>query len=129
MTKRSGAIPDIGFTLISFRFNIITIENKVEELQKLYLDEEIKNKIENIKQRVILYQSGNVELMKLKEQIKSIKGVEDEIERLSKEGIRNTKLQEEIVSTLEEKEKSGKNLNKINIDIEILKDKISSFKG
>ena len=109
--------------------NIITIENKVEELQKLYLDEEIKNKIENIKQRVILYQSGNVELMKLKEQIKSIKGVEEEIERLSKEGIRNTKLQEEIVFTLEEKEKSGKTLNKINIDIEILKDKISSFKG
>ena len=85
--------------------SIITIENKVEKLQKMYLDEKTKNKIENIKQMVILYQSNNVELMKLKEQIKSIKGVEEEIERLSKEGLRNTKLQEEIVSTLKKKKR------------------------
>jgi len=128
-------ITNLDEDFINFKNNInidnsiITIENKVEELQKMYLDEETKNKIENIKQMVILYQSNNVELMKLKEQIKSIKGVEEEIERLSKEGLRNSKLQEEIFSTLEEKENMENDLNKINIDIEILKDKVSSFKG
>ena len=109
--------------------DISLVENDISKLQKLYLDEETKDKIEKLKQMILKYQSSNVTLLKIKEQIKSMKGVEDEIERLHKEGTKNKKIHEEIVLTLENKNGKEEQLSKINVDIEIVKDKISSLKG
>ena len=109
--------------------DIIILENEINNLQILYLDEETKNKIEELKQLILSYQSGNVELLKIKEQMKSMKSIEQEIEILHKEGMKNKQIQEEIAITMENKNGKEEELSKVNVDIEIVKDKISSLKG
>jgi len=109
--------------------DILLVENEVNNLQKLYLDEESKERVEKIKQMVLLYQSSNVELLKIKEQMKSMKGVEEEIDKLHKEGMKNKKIHEEILITMNNKNGKEDELSKVNVDIEIVKDKISSLMG
>lgn len=120
---------------ISFKINkridiqIKDIDTQKEELQTLYLDDEIKDSITDIQKSILDYESIVIDIMRVKEQIKTIKCVEDDIAKLGEEGLKNTKLQEEIVASLEIKNNYEKQLSKTNLDVEILKDKISSLKG
>jgi DNA repair exonuclease SbcCD ATPase subunit len=58
-----------------------------------------------------------------------MKGVEEEIDKLHKEGMKNKKIHEEILITMNNKNGKEDELSKVNVDIEIVKDKISSLKG